>query len=64
MADDRRPDPTAGRRLLRAQVADLASGVDLAIRSARRLNLPVEPGVSEGREALVRWAVLLGEVIP
>jgi hypothetical protein len=53
-------DPTAARRLLVAQVRDLATGVGLAIRSARALNLPVEPGVSEGREALVRWADLLG----
>ena len=57
-------DPTPARRLLRAQVADLATGVGLAVRTARRLNLPVEPGVSEGREALVRWAELLGEVSP
>lgn len=57
-------DLTAARRLLCAHVADLAIGVGLAIRTARSLNLPVEPGVSEGREALVRWAVLLGEVIP
>jgi hypothetical protein len=57
-------DPTAARRLLRAQVADLATGVGLAIRTARRLNLPVEPGVSEGREALVRWAHLLEDVTP
>ena len=57
-------DPTAARRLLVVQVADLATGVGLAIRTARALNLPVEPGVPEGREALVRWADLLGEVIP
>jgi hypothetical protein len=57
-------DPTAARRLLRAQVADLATGVGLAIRTARRLNLPVEPGVSDGREALVRWAQLLQDVTP
>jgi hypothetical protein len=57
-------DPTATRRLLRAQVADLATGVGLAIRTARRLNLPVEPGISEGREALVRWAQLLQDLIP
>jgi hypothetical protein len=57
-------DPIAARRLLRAQVADLATGVGLAIRTARRLNLPIEPGVSEGPEALVRWAVLLQEIIP
>jgi hypothetical protein len=57
-------DPTAARRLLRAQGADLATGVGLAIRTARNLNLPVEPGVSEGREALVRWVELLGDVVP
>jgi hypothetical protein len=35
---------------------DRASGGDL--------NLPVEPGVRPGRDSLVRWAVLLEEVIP
>jgi hypothetical protein len=40
-------DPTAARRLLVAQVRDLATGVGLAIRTARALNLPVEP-VSPG----------------
>jgi hypothetical protein len=57
-------NPTAAYRLLRGQVADLATGVGLAIRTARRLNLPVEPGVREGRDALVRWAALLEEVMP
>jgi hypothetical protein len=57
-------DLAAARRLLRVQVADLASGVGLAIRTARRLNLPVEPGVSEGRQALVRWVQLLQDVSP
>jgi hypothetical protein len=65
MADGpRRPNPTAARRLLRAQVADLATGVGLAIRTAVGLHLPVEPGVREGREALVRWAELLEDVTP
>ena len=36
-------DPSAARRLLVAQVRDLATGVGLAIRTARALNLPVEP---------------------
>jgi hypothetical protein len=31
---------------------------------AHDLNLPVEPGVRNGRNALVRWAVLLEEVLP
>lgn len=57
-------DPTAARRLLVAQVGDLATGVGLAIHVARHLNLPVEPGVREGREALVRWSELLGDVTP
>jgi len=30
----------------------------------RDLNLPVEPGVRDGRDTLVRWAALLGEVLP
>jgi hypothetical protein len=57
-------DPTAARRLLVAQVRDLATGVGLAIRTARVLGLPVEPGVREGRDALVLWAHLLDDVMP
>jgi hypothetical protein len=57
-------DPTAARRLLRAQVADLATGVGLAIRTARRWNVPVEPGVSEGRTALARWVALIDDLLP
>jgi hypothetical protein len=34
------------------------------VREARDLNLPLAPGVRDGRDALVRWAVLLGEVLP
>jgi hypothetical protein len=34
-----------------------ASEVSRLIREARHLNLPVEPGVREGRDALVRWRV-------
>jgi hypothetical protein len=56
--------PIAARRLLRVQVADLASGVGLAIRTARRLNVPVEPGVSEGRTALTRWVSLIDDLLP
>jgi hypothetical protein len=52
-------DPTAARRLLVAQVRDLATGVGLAIRTARALHLPVEPGVPAGRDALILWAHLL-----
>ncbi|HEV8425698.1 MAG TPA: hypothetical protein VGS14_10985 [Actinomycetes bacterium] len=57
-------DPTAARRLLVAQVRDLATGVGLAIRTARALGLPVEPGVSQGRDALILWAHLLDDVMP
>ena len=31
---------------------------------ARALNLPIEPGVSEGRDKLILWAHLLDDVIP
>jgi hypothetical protein len=57
-------DPIAARRLLVAQVRDLASSVGLAIGTARALHLPVEPGVRDGRDALIRWAVLLDDVVP
>ena len=57
-------DPTAARRLLVAQVRDLATGVGLAIRTARALHLPVEPGVAAGRDALILWAHLLDDVVP
>jgi hypothetical protein len=57
-------NPSQQRQQFLADVRELATGVGLAIRTARRLNLPVEPGVSEGRAALVRWAVLLEDVIP
>ena len=30
----------------------------------RDLNLPVEPGVPAGRDALILWAHLLDDVIP
>lgn len=57
-------NPTADRQQLLALVAELATSVGLAIRTARRLHLPVEPGVREGRQALVRWAALLKDVLP
>jgi hypothetical protein len=34
------------------------------VHEARDLNLPVEPSVRQGRDALVRWAVLLEERLP
>jgi hypothetical protein len=59
-----KPDHPTDRHQLLADVQGLATGVGLAIRTARRLHLPVEPGVSDGRAALVRWAALLEEVLP
>ena len=64
MADNNHRPDASPRRLLRAQVADLATGVGLALRTARGLNLPVEPGVREGRDALIRWTRLLEDVTP
>ena len=57
-------DPTAARRMLVAQVRDLATSVGLAIRTARALHLPGEPGVAAGRDALILWAHLLDDVVP
>ena len=53
------------RRVLVLDVPQAASEVSrLIIHEAHDLNLPVEPGVRDGRNALVRWAVLLEEVVP
>jgi hypothetical protein len=41
-----------------------ASEVSGLIHEARDLNLPIEPGVRDGRDALVRWAVLIDDVLP
>jgi hypothetical protein len=61
------PDPNdiprrRGRLVL--DVTTAASEVSRLIHEARDLHLPVEPGVRDGRDSLVRWAVLLEEVIP
>jgi hypothetical protein len=61
------PDPHDMPRRRRALVLDVtqaASEVSRLVHEARDLNLPVEPGVRDGRNALVRWAVLLQEVLP
>ena len=52
------------RRVLVLDVTQAAAEVSRLTREAYDLNLPVEPGVREGRDALVRWAVLLEDVIP
>jgi hypothetical protein len=48
----------------RADVTHAAAEVSRLTHEAHDLNLPVEPGVRDGRDALVRWAVLLEGVIP
>jgi hypothetical protein len=57
-------DTTRRRHTLLVDVTQAAGEVSRLVHEARDLNLPVEPGVREGRDALVRWAVLLGEVLP
>jgi hypothetical protein len=57
-------DVTRRRHVLLVDVTQAAGEVSRLVHEARDLNLPVEPGVRDGRDALVRWAVLLGEVLP
>jgi hypothetical protein len=57
-------DVTPRRHVLLVDVTQAASEVSRLIHEARDLNLPVEPGVRDGRDSLVRWAVLLEEVLP
>jgi hypothetical protein len=52
------------RSRLLLDVTQAASEVSRLVHEARDLHLPVEPGVREGRDALVRWAVLLEELLP
>jgi hypothetical protein len=52
------------RRVLVLDVTQAASEVSRLVHEAHDLHLPVEPGVRPGRDSLVRWAVLLEEVIP
>jgi hypothetical protein len=55
---------TRRRHVLLVDVTQAASEVSRLIHEARDINLPVEPGVCDGRDALVRWAVLLEELLP
>jgi hypothetical protein len=55
---------TRRRHALLVDVTQAASEVSRLIHEARDLNLPVEPSVREGRDALVRWAVLIEELLP
>jgi hypothetical protein len=52
------------RRVLVLDVTQAAAEVSRLIHEAHDLHLPVEPGVRDGRNALVRWAVLLEKVLP
>jgi hypothetical protein len=52
------------RRVLVVDVTQAAGEVSRLVHEAHDLNLPVEPGVRDGRDALVRWAVLLEELLP
>jgi hypothetical protein len=52
------------RRVLVLDVTEAAAEVSRLIHEAHDLNLPVEPGVRDGRNALVRWAVLIQEILP
>jgi hypothetical protein len=61
------PDADAIPRRLHALVLNVtqaAAEVSRLIHEARYRNLAAEPGVRDGRNALVRWAVLLREVLP
>jgi hypothetical protein len=50
--------------VLLVDVTRAASEVSRLVHEARDLNLPVEPGVRQGGDALVRWTVLLEELLP
>ena len=57
-------DTIRRRSRLLLDVTQAACEVSRLVHEAHDLNLPVEPGVRDGRNALVRWAVLLEEVLP
>ena len=57
-------DISRRRSSLLLDVTQAAAEVGRLVHEARDLNLPVEPGVRDGRDALVRWAVLLQEILP
>jgi hypothetical protein len=57
-------DISARRRVLLLDITQAAAEVSRLVREARDINLPVESGVRDGRDALVRWAVLLEEILP
>jgi hypothetical protein len=57
-------DIPARRGRLLLDVTQAAAEVSRLTHEAHDLHLPVEPGVRPGRDALVRWAVLLEELLP
>ena len=57
-------DISRRRSRLLLDVTQAAAEVSRLVHEARDLNLPVELGVRDGRDALVRWAVLLEEILP
>ena len=57
-------DVTRRRHVLLVDVTQAASDISRLIHEARDRNLPVEPGVREGRDKLVRWAVFLEALLP
>jgi hypothetical protein len=52
------------RHVLLVDVTQATSEVSRLVDEARDLNLPVEPGVRQGRDALFRSTVLLEELLP
>ena len=57
------PTPAARRRVFLSDLTGAAVTVARLVHEAPDLNLPLEPGVREGRDALVRWANLLDELL-
>jgi hypothetical protein len=55
---------TRRRHALLVDVTQAASEVSRLIHEAHDLHLPVEPGVRDGRDALVCWAVRPEDVLP
>ena len=56
-------DVSRRRRTLVLDVTQAAE-VSRLIHEARDVTCPSSPGVRDGRDALVRWAVLLEELLP
>jgi hypothetical protein len=57
-------DVTRRRHVLLVDDIQAAGEVSRLVHEARDLNLPIEPGVRNSRDTLVRGAVLLNEVTP